>query len=116
MRITQWQSLRGTAGSLQWPAIISLLVVLPFIILELINMNTLRHGFPFALFAFMWLLSFSFILVLRPIPRQLRTENRSMADHLTLITRVGLLIFISWVWISLTVDQMPCFLGVPNCD
>jgi hypothetical protein len=23
---------------------------------------------------------------------------------------------IAWFWIAILTDQMPCFLGVPNCD
>jgi hypothetical protein len=23
---------------------------------------------------------------------------------------------IAWLWISIVLDRMPCFLGVPNCD
>jgi len=26
------------------------------------------------------------------------------------------LILIAWLWAGALVDQMPCFLGVPNCD
>ena len=25
-------------------------------------------------------------------------------------------LFIAWLRVSIVVDQMPCFLGVPNCD
>jgi hypothetical protein len=26
------------------------------------------------------------------------------------------LLSIAWEWSALVIDQMPCFLGVPNCD
>jgi hypothetical protein len=26
------------------------------------------------------------------------------------------LLFVAWLWIGILIDQMPCFLGVQNCD
>jgi hypothetical protein len=26
------------------------------------------------------------------------------------------LILLAWLWVGLIHDQMPCFLGVPNCN
>ena len=30
--------------------------------------------------------------------------------------KVVLLGLVAWYWIGLVIDQMPCFLGAPNCD
>ena len=87
-------------------ALIGFLVVLPFIVLELIN-RRFDGNFPFPLFVVMWLLSFAFVLLVRPLARPGRL-------HVAL--RVAGLILIGWVWTGLVIDQMPCFLGVPNCD
>ncbi|HYN81900.1 MAG TPA: hypothetical protein VES88_10395 [Gemmatimonadaceae bacterium] len=51
-----------------------------------------------------------------PILRSLATGNRALANPVSLLPRVVFLILIAWVWVTLVVDQMPCFLGVPNCD
>jgi hypothetical protein len=32
------------------------------------------------------------------------------------LPRIATLIFIAWMWVAVVLDQMPCFLGVPNCD
>lgn len=108
------QARTRTARSLITQAAISLVVVLPFIILELINRQNLQTDFPVALFAVLWLLSFSFILLLLPLARRLR--NRNLTSPLAVVPKVVLLAVIASIMIVLLVDQMPCFLGVPNCD
>ena len=95
-------------------ALVSLGVVLPFIILELINRRNFLTDFPVALFSMMWLLTFSFIVLLIPTARNLR--NRNLGNPLALAAKVVLLSVIASIWVRLVVDQMPCFLGVPNCD
>ena len=119
MDIMKRHARSSMARDLGRQAIISLGLVLPFMILELINRRNLQeglHGFPVPLFGLMWLLSFAFIFTLIPIVRSLRAENRNLTDRLTLLSRVLLLTVIAWIWVSLVMDQMPCFLGVPNCD
>lgn len=108
-------TLSGSAGKLKAPAIISALHVLPFMIMELVNRRNLPEGFPIPLFVFMWLLGLTFVALLMPILRGLATGNRAMANP-SLLLRGVFLILIAWVWVTLVVDQTPCFLGVPNCD
>ncbi len=100
--------------SLITQAVISLVVVLPFIILELIDRQNFNKGFPLVLFVAMWILSFSFILLLMPLARSLR--HRNLTSPLAALPRVFLLAVIASIMIRLVIDQMPCFLGVPNCD
>jgi hypothetical protein len=102
--------------NLRIPAIISSLLVLPFMILELVNRRCFHEGFPVALFSILWLLSMAFILILMPIARNVRAEKRIIVNPVRLLTRIAFLIVIAWLWIGLIVDQMPCFMGVPNCD
>lgn len=116
MQMINWNTLSRIPGDFKTPALISSFLVLPFIALELINRRSLPEGFPVVLFVSMWLLPLSFILILMPILRNLRAEKRSKTNLLSLIPRVVLLIFIAWFWVGLVLDQMPCFLGVPNCD
>jgi hypothetical protein len=59
---------------------------IPFSILEIINQG-LTPDFPLLLFGLLWLLSVVFIATLA-----------------------------AWMWLSVVIDQMPCFMGVPNCD
>jgi len=102
--------------NLRSPALISLLLVLPFMILELINRQSFNEGFPIPLFVILWLLPLIFIVVLMPIVRNVRAGDSLMAHPIQLLIRVVILVLIAWMWTSLLVDQMPCFLGVPNCD
>jgi hypothetical protein len=103
-------------AALTVPAIVGSALVLPFMILEVRNRGEFDDGFPLALFVVMWLLSASFIFVLTPIVRDLGAGSRATAHPRSLVPRVVLLILITWLWVGLVIDQMPCFLGVPNCD
>ena len=102
--------------NLKSSALISHLLVFPFMILELINRRNFNEGFPFPLFGFLWVLPVLFILTLTPIIQTFRTGKGLMEKPISLLLKVALLLFIAWFWGSLVIDQMPCFLGVPNCD
>jgi hypothetical protein len=71
------QTLLKTIGS---PALISLLLILPFAIMEVVNRRTYNEGFPVTLFFGLWLNLFAISLILLPIVRGRRTGNRDMAD------------------------------------
>ena len=107
MRSTTTLSL-GIAGS------VSALLVLPFVLLEWMSTSGFSRGFPAALFASLWILGAAFIVILMPM--QARADGRAGTPRIADALRVILLIVIAAVWITLVVDQMPCLLGVPNCD
>lgn len=109
-------SVSRMARKLRIPVIISLVFVFPFMILEWINRRSFHEGFPVVLFGLMWLLTFSFILISMPIIRNLRAGNRNLQNLFSLLPKLVLLTLIAGIWIRLLIDQMPCFLGVPNCD
>ena len=96
--------------------LISFLLILPFMILEWVNRRDFDEGFPFPLFGFLWVLPIIFIVTLTPIVQTVRAGNSVVVKPISLLLRVVLLLFIAWFWGSLVIDQMPCFLGVPNCD
>lgn len=101
---------------LKFPAIISFILVLPLMILELINRRNFHEGFPLPLFGILWLLPVIFILVLTPIVRDIKMRENIMINPTRLLLSVASLIFIAWLWFVIILDQMPCVLGVPNCD
>lgn len=101
---------------LRSPAIISSLLVLPFVSLEMITRRGFDEGFPFLLFGILWLLPVTFILTLIPIVRNWRAIDTVRTYPVSLLLRVAFLILVAWLWVSILSDQMPCFLGVPNCD
>jgi|SRR5687767_10941016 len=102
--------------NLRLASLISLLLVLPFMIMEVVNRRNFNEGFPIPLFTIMWLLPVLFILTGMPILRTVQAGNSILANPVILLIRVVFLILIIWFWSALLIDQMPCFLGVPNCD
>lgn len=114
--ITQGDSMKTIFMNFRSPAVISLLLVIPFMILELVNRRNFNEGFPIPLFVIMWLLPILFIVTLMPIVRNIRAGNSIIASPVNLLIRVVVLVFIASMWTGILIDQMPCFLGVPNCD
>jgi hypothetical protein len=114
--IIEGDIIQAILTNLRLPALISLLLVIPFMIMEVVNRRGFNEGFPIPLFVMMWLLPLSFILTLRPIVRYLRAGNSLITQPVSLLIRIVILVFVAWMWTSLLIDQMPCFLGVPNCD
>ena len=90
------------------PALLGFAAVLPFLIMEVMAWG-FQEDFPVALFVLLWLFPAAFFAIALPIVRRL---HRGVA----LWVRVAALGVLGWVWVSIVVDQMPCFLGVPNCD
>jgi preprotein translocase subunit SecY len=115
-RVTDISEPSTIRAKLTTPAIIASAVVLPFMLLELINRRGLGEGFPVALFVVMWVLPALFIVVATPIVRDLRVGARVTANPLGVVSRLAALILITWLWLAIVIDQLPCFLGVPDCD
>ena len=104
--------------------VIGFLLCLPFAVLEYVFniLNNPRALEPqnltslTVLFGLMWLLPTVFLVILMPLVRALRAGNTSMANPVFLLLRVVVLVILAWVWGGILIDQLPCFLGVPNCD
>lgn len=118
--LKEMNPMKNILTNLRSSAIISFLSVLPFMILELVNRETFRRNFhesfPIFIFGFLWLLSVVFILILVPIVRNVRAGNRVMAHPINLLLKVVFLALIALMWGRILIDQLPCFIGVPNCD
>ncbi len=110
--------MKNIVTSLGLAALISFILVLPFAILEsLFNSVNRQNAFGLiVLFGLLWLLSMAFIVILAPIVRTLRAGNNIMAHPTNLLFRVAFLALIAIIWAGILIDQLPCFLGVPNCD
>jgi len=104
-------------SKLKLPLIFSTLLVLPFVALEWINRQSFNEGFPFVLFSILWLLPIPFFAILLPIVQDVRAGNNIfITNPVALLLKVALLALIAIVWSAVIVDQLPCFLGIPNCD
>jgi hypothetical protein len=118
--IKEMNPMKNILTNLRSSALISFLIVFPFIIMELVNRQSFRalgkESFPFPLFGILWLLSMLFVLTGMPILRNVRAGNKLLANPVSLLLGVVFLAIIAWAWGSWIIDQMPCFMGVPNCD
>jgi hypothetical protein len=106
------KSVRSLGGSL----LISSAMVGPFMVLQWVNRRDFHEDFPFVLFGFMSLQSLFIVLLLTPALRRLRATGSVSA--LKLGHWAGLLLggFLAVGYAGVVIDQLPCFLGVPNCD
>lgn len=71
------QSKAKTFGS---AALISVLLILPFVTMEIVNRRSYDEEFPFMLFFAMWLNLFAISLILLPIVRGWRTGKHDMVN------------------------------------
>ena len=108
--------MKNTIANIKPASLISFIIVLPFIILEMINGQDLDLGFPTALFFMLWLLPVIFIATLLPIIRTIQNQETLLAHPILLFLRVAFLVFIAVMWMNIMIDQMPCFMGISNCD
>lgn len=99
-------------------AVISLLLVAPFAILEALNNGITRQNAPglALMFGLMWLLPAAFIIILVPLVRSARAGHGALANPARFLFSLALLALIGAMWVGIVIDQLPCFLGVPNCD
>jgi hypothetical protein len=71
------QTMFKTLGS---STLISLLLILPFMIMEVVNRRQFNEDFPFALFFGLWLSLFGISLILFPLVRARRTVNHDTVN------------------------------------
>ena len=90
--------------------------VLPLTALEYANTQGFNtYGFPAALYGALWLLAFVFAFVFFTTIRAARSGGVS-GHPFRLAFGALFMITIAVFWVTIVNDQMPCFLGVPNCD
>lgn len=96
----------------------SLLLLAPFAILEALNNGITRQNAPglALMFGLLWALPTAFIIILVPLVRSVRAGRGALASPVRLLFSLALLAFIGVIWVGAMIDQLPCFLGVPNCD
>lgn len=97
-------------------AAVSFLLVLPLMIMEVVNRRNLPEGFPVVLFITMWLMATIFGFVALSVGSSLIAEDGLRRQPVRLLLGAVFALSIAVFWSGLLVDQMPCFLGVPNCD
>lgn len=91
-------------------------LVLPFLAMQLVNRRTYAEEFPVVLFAFMLANTVMIALLVIPVVQRVWVHKSTKAlgglHWIGLLLGVGLL----WVYGQVLLDQMPCFVGLLNCD
>lgn len=110
--------MRAITADLRSAALTSFILVLPFAILESLNQTITGQNAPglIVLFGLLWLLPIAFVVILMPMVRNLRAGHGLTANPVNLLLRAALLALIAMMWGGLLIDQIPCFMGAPNCD
>lgn len=103
-------------STLIWAAVVSTLLVLPLALLEAKNQSFTAVRGALALYVALWIVPVAFIVSAAPLVRAYRGGDAGAGSAVTGWLRVVLLALLGGFWIGLVIDQMPCFLGVPNCD
>jgi hypothetical protein len=111
-------TIKSIASNFRSAALISFILVLPFAILELLFHSVTRQNAPglILLFGLLWLLPTGFIFIIVPMVRTVRAGNSIKGNPMSLLIRVAFLAIFAMMWGGILIDQLPCFLGVPNCD
>jgi hypothetical protein len=77
--IKERHPMKNVFTNLGLTAVLSLLLVLPLVIMEVVNRRQFNEDFPWALFVGLWLQLATIILILLPILRNVRAGRNTMA-------------------------------------
>jgi len=98
------------------PILLGLLCVLPFAVMEIVNLGRIPDPFPYAIFLYLWLMFALFLICLFAIVRLAKSRVSKQERLPALLLNALVLLFTVMSIVYLLADQMPCFLGLPNCD
>lgn len=115
MQTLQRPSVQHQMRTVWISALASLALVAPFAGLEYVQSRSFS-SMPVTLFVVMWLLPLAFFIVLTPLVKGAAQATNDMTSRFGLLGRVTILVALASIWVSLVSDQMPCFMGTPNCD
>jgi hypothetical protein len=90
-------------------------IMLPFLFLEIYNRHQYSEPFPVMLFAILWFALSIAIFLLHPIIKIFQTGISDLSA-INIVIRSVAIISLTVFCLMIIVDQMPCFLGVENCD
>lgn len=99
-------------------AAISTALVAPLVLLDLRHNPLTRQdlGDFSALFGLLWVLPAVFVVVAMPVVRTVATRGGVLLRPGVFLLQVAALLVLAAMWAVIVADQMPCFLGAPNCD
>ena len=97
-------------------ALTGLALTVPFIVMELVNRRDDTYDFPFLLFLVLWLLAGLFFVLTFSLYHDLKHTGVKAAKTLKFTGKIILVLGVFTLWLLVVKDQMPCFLGIGNCD
>jgi hypothetical protein len=97
-------------------AVAGLVATMPFMVLQWVNMRDFWTDFPIPVFGSLWIFAAVFLGTIRAVINQARMPGKTVASKMLVVVGMVFAFAVAMVWIGFVVDQMPCFLGVPNCD
>lgn len=113
MPVKDWIKTLGAAS------IFGLFFIAPFVVMEWWNHPELgawgNPMFPYALFLVLWSSPTLCFLGAIPTLRALRAEESILANPVSLLLRLVVMALLAIGWVTLILDQMPCFLGGRGC-
>jgi lysylphosphatidylglycerol synthetase-like protein (DUF2156 family) len=102
---------------------IGLAATVPFMVMELVNTQGYRQGFPVLVFGSLWVTASVFFAALLLIVRNLRKARHTAPSWRAVLRLVAIVLVLTLVvivaadsWMAWVSDQWLCFMGVPNCD
>ena len=112
MRVDKLNHLTGLLNA----ALISSVLAVLLVFVELRYASQSYSKLPYLLFAILWFLPTAFVIAIAPLVRAFRTRDSVLTHPVALVLRIAFLTLVAVLWIGLIQDQLPCFLGMPNCD
>jgi hypothetical protein len=104
----------STGERLFYAMVIGFLATAPFYVLEYYCSNGYPRGVPAALFRMMWVETTLFAFLAFSI---YRTQFKSTMGKwiIPFLLKLAAMTVIAIAWITVVIDQMPCFLGGRGC-
>lgn len=91
-------------------------LVLPLMVLERSTASDLpRSTFAFWWFVYLWILAALFVGGTIRAVQLMQARQVAALRSISMSVRVAFLGVLAWAWVSMVVDQMPCFLGATGC-
>lgn len=97
-------------------AVTGLILTIPFIILELVNRRNENYDFPLVIYLVLWLLASVFVLQANSLYGSIKNKTILTGGYRKPAGKAMVIILVFVLWLLIVNDQLPCFLGIANCD
>lgn len=112
--LTYSEGMNSTGARVFFSMVIGFLATAPFYVLEYYYSGGYPEGVPSALFRAMWVETTLFSFLAFSVYRT-QLENATLRSIIPVVLKIVAMTIIGIAWITIVVDQMPCFLGGRGC-